>query len=59
MGTTNTVYALAFSTQDILLVALVAMLFFGGKKIPEIAKGFGEGIRNFKDAMKGDDEKKQ
>ena len=59
MGTTDAVYALAFSTQDILLVALVAMLFFGGKKIPEIAKGFGAGIRNFKDAMKGDDEEKK
>jgi sec-independent protein translocase protein TatA len=30
----------------------VAVLLFGGKKIPEVAKGLGEGIRNFKTAMK-------
>ena len=35
----------------------VAVLLFGGKKIPEVAKGLGEGIRNFKTALKGDDEK--
>jgi sec-independent protein translocase protein TatA len=33
------------------------VLLFGGKKIPEVAKGLGEGIRNFKTALKGDDEK--
>jgi sec-independent protein translocase protein TatA len=31
---------------------------FGGKKIPEVAKGLGEGIRNFKTALKGHDEEK-
>ena len=35
----------------------VAVLLFGGKKIPEVAKGLGEGIRNFKTALKGDEEK--
>jgi sec-independent protein translocase protein TatA len=35
----------------------VAVLLFGGKKIPELAKGLGEGIRNFKTALKGDPEK--
>jgi sec-independent protein translocase protein TatA len=35
----------------------VATLLFGGKKIPEVAKGLGEGIRNFKTALKGDTEK--
>jgi sec-independent protein translocase protein TatA len=57
MATTETVYALAFSMTDILLVALVALIFFGGKKILEVAKGLGAGIRNFRDGMKGDDEK--
>jgi sec-independent protein translocase protein TatA len=43
---------------------VVAVLLFGGKKIPEVAKGLGEGIRNFKTSLKGDenhppDEKKQ
>ena len=65
MGTTDMVFALigSFGTQEILLCAVVALLLFGGKKIPELAKGLGAGIRNFKDAMKsddkgGDDEKK-
>jgi len=60
MGTTGTVIAFIFGTQDILLLAIVGLLLFGGKKIPELAKGLGAGIRNFKDGMKGDnDEKKQ
>jgi sec-independent protein translocase protein TatA len=59
MGTTDMVFARIFSFQDLLLVAVVALLFFGGKKIPEIAKGLGEGIRNFKDGMKSDEEGKK
>ena len=61
MVATDTVNAFigTFGTQEMLLVALVALLLFGGKKIPEIAKGLGEGIRNFKDAFKGDDEAKK
>jgi len=61
MGTTDTVYAFVgtFGTQEILICAIVALLLFGGKKIPELAKGLGAGIRNFKDAMKGDDEEKK
>ncbi len=49
-------------TQEILLILVVAVLLFGGKKIPELAKGLGEGIRNFKTSMKEEekvDEKKQ
>jgi sec-independent protein translocase protein TatA len=38
------------------LIALVILLLFGGKKIPELAKGLGSGIRNFKKAVKEDDE---
>ena len=47
---------------EIALILLVAVLLFGGKKIPELAKGLGQGIRNFKESLKGDDppdEKKQ
>jgi sec-independent protein translocase protein TatA len=40
---------------EVLVVLGVAVLLFGGKKIPELAKGLGEGIRNFKTAFKGDD----
>ena len=39
-------------TQEILLIALVVLLFFGGKKIPELMKGLGKGVKSFKDGMK-------
>jgi sec-independent protein translocase protein TatA len=38
---------------ELLVILVVAVLLFGGNKIPELAKGLGEGIRNFKNAMKG------
>lgn len=41
---------------ELLVILGVAVLLFGGKKIPEVAKGLGEGIRNFKSALKGDPE---
>lgn len=37
---------------EILVIALVVLLFFGGKKIPELMKGLGKGVRSFKDGMK-------
>ena len=37
--------------QEVLLIALVVLLFFGGKKIPELMKGLGKGVRSFKEAM--------
>jgi sec-independent protein translocase protein TatA len=42
---------------ELLVILAVATLLFGGKKIPEVAKGLGEGIRNFKTALKGGPEK--
>jgi sec-independent protein translocase protein TatA len=39
-----------FSGQHIILIALVVLLLFGGKKIPELMRGLGTGIREFKDA---------
>ncbi len=36
---------------EILLIALVVLLFWGGKKIPELMKGLGKGVRSFKDGM--------
>lgn len=39
-----------------LLIALVVLLLFGGKKIPELAKGLGSGIKNFKKAMKDEED---
>jgi sec-independent protein translocase protein TatA len=44
---------------ELLVILGVAVLLFGGKKIPEVAKGLGEGIRNFKSALKGDEESKK
>ncbi len=41
--------------MEIALILAIAVLLFGGKKIPEVAKGLGEGIRNFKSALKGDE----
>ena len=47
---------------ELLIILGIAVLLFGGRKIPEVAKGLGEGIKNFKNALKSDeraDEKKQ
>lgn len=38
--------------SEILLIVLVVLLFFGGKKIPEMMKGLGKGVRSFKEGMK-------
>jgi sec-independent protein translocase protein TatA len=38
---------------ELLVILVVAVLLFGGNKIPELAKGLGEGIRNFKESIKG------
>jgi sec-independent protein translocase protein TatA len=42
---------------ELVVILLVALVLFGGKKIGDIGKGLGEGIRNFKSAIKGDEEK--
>ena len=39
--------------QEVLLIALVVLLFFGGRKIPELMKGIGKGVRSFKEGMNG------
>jgi sec-independent protein translocase protein TatA len=40
---------------EILLIVVVIALLFGGKKLPELGKGLGQGIKNFKNAVKGAD----
>jgi sec-independent protein translocase protein TatA len=40
--------------QDLLVVVILLILFFGAKKIPDIARGMGEGIKNFKQSVKDD-----
>ena len=42
-----------FAPTHLLLIFLIVVLLFGGRKIPEVMKGLGEGIRNFKDGMSG------
>lgn len=39
--------------SEILIIALVVLLFFGGKKIPELMKGLGKGVRSFKEGVNG------
>ena len=40
-------------TGEIVIIAIVVLLLFGGKKIPELMKGIGKGVENFKDGVKG------
>jgi sec-independent protein translocase protein TatA len=44
------------SGPDLLVVVGIAVLLFGGNKIPELAKGLGEGLKNFKQALKTEEE---
>ena len=48
---------LSLSWQHILIVAIIVLLLFGGKKIPELMRGVGSGIKEFKDAVKEDEKK--
>ena len=41
------------SGSEWIIIALVILLLFGGKKIPELMKGLGKGVKNFKDGVKG------
>lgn len=43
--------------QGLIIVLVIVLLFFGGKKIPELMKGLGQGVKEFKDASKGESEK--
>ncbi len=43
-------------TTELLLIALVILLLFGGRKIPELMKGMGKGVKSFKDGMDGFEE---
>jgi sec-independent protein translocase protein TatA len=46
-----------FGPTQIILVIVIVLLLFGGKKIPELMKGLGQGIKEFKDASKGEESK--
>ena len=48
----KTLLFLNLGTGEIIIIAFAILLLFGGKKIPELMKGLGKGIRSFKDGMK-------
>jgi sec-independent protein translocase protein TatA len=55
LGLQHSVLGLILPTlgvQELLVILLIAVLIFGGRKIPEIGKGLGEGIRQFKDSLR-------
>jgi sec-independent protein translocase protein TatA len=45
----------ALSPMHLLIILAVVLIFFGGRKIPELMRGMGEGIRSFKDGLHGAD----
>ncbi len=48
-------HLLFLGTREIVIIALIIVLLFGAKKIPELMKGIGSGIKEFKDATKDQD----
>jgi sec-independent protein translocase protein TatA len=44
---------------ELLIIAVLVLFLFGGKRLPEMGKGLGEGIKNFKKAFKSDEEKEE
>ena len=45
-----------FGVWEIILIVLIVLLLFGGKRIPELMRGIGKGINNFKKGVKGEDD---
>ena len=43
----------SFGWGEILIIAFIILLLFGGRKIPELMKGIGKGVKSFKDGVKG------
>jgi sec-independent protein translocase protein TatA len=54
---TNLIVLGVIGAPEIILIIAIVVLLFGGKKIPELMKGFGQGIKEFKKASKGEDDK--
>jgi len=50
---------IGLGVQELLLLLLIIIVLFGAKRIPELAKGLGEGIRNFRTGMRGDDNEQE
>jgi sec-independent protein translocase protein TatA len=45
----------ALSPAHLLLILVIIVIFFGGRRIPEVMRGLGEGIRSFREGMRGDE----
>ena len=45
--------------SEMIIILVIILLLFGGRKIPELMKGLGKGVKEFKDASKGEDETKK
>lgn len=47
----------SIGTTEVVIIAVVLLVLFGGKKLPELGRGLGDAIRQFKKAISGDDDK--
>ena len=54
--TFNIMHLLTIGTTEIIIILILVLLLFGGRKIPELMKGLGKGVKSFKDGMNGIDE---
>lgn len=52
----NTLFFFKIGSGEIIVIILAILIFFGGKKIPELMKGIGKGIKSFKDGVSGLDD---
>ena len=52
------IFLFGLGMNEVLVIALIVLLLFGGKKIPELMKGLGKGVKSFKDGMKEIDDDK-
>lgn len=50
---------LFLGTQEILIIALIILILFGGTKIPELMRGLGKGVKSFKEGMNGEEKKEE
>lgn len=50
----NTILLLGLGTPEIILIIVAILILFGGRKIPELMRGLGKGVREFKDAQNGE-----
>ena len=55
----NTVFLGIMGPNQMILILVVVLLLFGGRKIPELMRGLGQGMKEFKDASKGEEDKSE